>query len=624
MKLNKNLLLAIVLNLAMLSTNRMKKLESKFFNESISYSDLNNDEKIFSKSKFYILIQYKNDFICEHNYIDSKDESIKHNEEMSKYYYNINLKRHKKIKLKKYRNLVISEFGPFIEYQYDNKELLLKDVDKLKKSPDNNHIEKVYWGEIEYYDNAYRNSSSYSTQYLFSQALLDVGIPVDYYYKGNGIKIASIEMGVPNNYSNLVGKTYSLHGNNLSSTSHSFETSSIYAGTSGIAKNAQLFFTSLSNYSMLECLQWATQNNVDIINMSVGDRTGQYNSTSALIDYVVNNTNTTVVASSGNVEPYYEDRYSNSFGNGANVISVGAVGYNHGLYSESGAGVQYDNIQNMIKPNVVAPGLNITGISNVSSQLSGTSYSAPFVTGIIALLMEEFPLLRTNPELVSSIIMTSGQYVLNQYNIVDYDAGFGLVNYSKAREIYSNSNTYRLNSVSPSGTIFYTKNLSIPYNSTIKIVTNVMYNSNNASGEGNTNAANINYTKVGFRLKNVDTNSITNYYGRSNISYLEFKNQSASSSYILEVYVVDNKNESTIERVAISYDLHVHSYTYAQYSSTQHHYSCSCGISGYADHVWETTSAMAQFNDNGDDLQYIPLYICTVCGYQTTRPPMGI
>ena len=70
-----------------------------------------------------------------------------------------------------------------------------KDVDKLKKSPDNNHIEKVYWGEIEYYDNAYRNSSSYSTQYLFSQALLDVGIPFDYYYKGNGIKIASIEMG---------------------------------------------------------------------------------------------------------------------------------------------------------------------------------------------------------------------------------------------------------------------------------------------------------------------------------------------------------------------------------------------------------------------------------------------
>ena len=79
MKLNKNLLLVIVLNLAMLSTNRMKKLESKFFNESISYSDLNNDEKIFSKSKFHILIQYKNDFICEHNYIDSKDESIKHN-----------------------------------------------------------------------------------------------------------------------------------------------------------------------------------------------------------------------------------------------------------------------------------------------------------------------------------------------------------------------------------------------------------------------------------------------------------------------------------------------------------------------------------------------------------------
>ncbi len=105
------------------------------------------------------------------------------------------------------------------------------------------------------------------------------------------------------------------------------------------------------------------------------------------------------------------------------------------------------------------------------------------------------------------------QNVLNQYNIVDYDAGFGL----------------------------------------------------------------INYTKVGFRLKNTDTNSTTSYYGRSNVSYLEFKNQSASSSYILEVYVVDNKNDTTIKRVAISYDL-----------------------------------------------QYIPLYICTVCGYQTTRPPMGI
>ena len=54
MKKIRNLLMAIILVLAMVSINKLKTLESKFINEQISYSDFDDVEKVHIKSTYHI------------------------------------------------------------------------------------------------------------------------------------------------------------------------------------------------------------------------------------------------------------------------------------------------------------------------------------------------------------------------------------------------------------------------------------------------------------------------------------------------------------------------------------------------------------------------------------------
>lgn len=71
------------------------------------------------------------------------------------------------------------------------------------------------------------------------------------------------------------------------------------------------------------------------------------------------------------------------------AISVGAYNsYNDTIASFSGRG--FTREKNQVKPDIVAPGVNIVSASNVggTNSMSGTSMATPFVTGGAALMME--------------------------------------------------------------------------------------------------------------------------------------------------------------------------------------------------------------------------------------------
>lgn len=107
---------------------------------------------------------------------------------------------------------------------------------------------------------------------------------------------------------------------------------------------------------------------------------------------------------------------------GQNVLSVGAVDNNNNIASFSSRGPYYDGRE---KPDVVAPGVNVpvldyTGVTVVS----GTSFAAPYVSGVAALLLQR------NKDMSSIQLydaIRAGAVDLGVEGF-DYEYGHGLVN----------------------------------------------------------------------------------------------------------------------------------------------------------------------------------------------------
>ncbi|MBU1145158.1 MAG: S8 family serine peptidase [Firmicutes bacterium] len=275
--------------------------------------------------------------------------------------------------------------------------------------------------------------------YLNQQYSLELTETIDSWPLTEGsssILIAIIDTGIDSNHVEFVGRISSLSYNTVTSQvglaavlddfGHGTMVAGVIAankdnsvGIAGITQNTQLLVIKANNAEegtfkdseIIEGIYYAVEQGADIINLSLG---GSYanSETEVAINYATQQ-GVIVVAASGNDgtdEPLYPAAFENS-------LSVGAIDEYQNLASYSNFGDTID---------LVAPGSEIitTVPNNGYATVSGTSFAAPHVSGIIALYLSLYPE-ATLSEIRSKVLLSAND--LGAVGLDEY-FGYGMIN----------------------------------------------------------------------------------------------------------------------------------------------------------------------------------------------------
>ncbi len=531
------------------------------------------------------------------------DESLRaHRKKVKEYYVALNESAASKLELDNY-NYYTSFYSPYIEIIFDNLEEYEhyeNDIIESIKSSDVGVLSANSYATI---DNIIDEATvdddiNYNARYLLNEAFYDIGVS-NSPYTGDGVKVGIIDAGVPETTNLKTGK-YTLI--NSSSHYHSTVIASIIGGTTGIAEDVDFYCMRKTNSLIADCNLMIDTYDVNIINVSLWyTKVGYYTNYDSYIDSFVSNTCCTFVKSAGNrsIDIYdtngniteYRDYLVTGPGCAMNAITVGSINKDDKISCFSSWLVTDDFL---LKPDVVAPGEMLWGITNIPNVKyddnnngyeyyghNGTSYAAPMVVGTIALLMEEFPELKTLPAWVKSIVHSGAEPLPSQTDYYDQKAGFGLINYEKMRECLLNSN-YTNFAIPPNGAAGRTvcsRNVTIPYSHEIYISANsIIHSSNNVE---NTERATPQYTDYVIKIFDIGTSScVATSTVDSSVDYLCFKNTNPSNtSFRIEVVLAEANVYPGAQMGAIAYEISPHAYSddYTWLSDTQHCKSCDCG-----------------------------------------------
>ena len=256
-------------------------------------------------------------------------------------------------------------------------------------------------------------------------------------YKGSGIKVGIIEAAYGKydenspHLSGIAGSSLTYVDNELSDgttlsstvTDHATKVTSIIVGQSvtvnshtyeGVVPLATVYQTSTHNSSdTLSAFEALVDCEVNVINYSGSADTDTYRPYDKSIDNLIYTTNVAFVVSAGNTG---EDSTNvGSPSKALNAVTVGNADTKTAYdaerttppYPMKSTSSYEEPSYFPNKPDIVAPGTLISTAYSTTQITygSGTSYSAPIVTGIIAQLMQHRPSYKAVPLVTKSIIM---------------------------------------------------------------------------------------------------------------------------------------------------------------------------------------------------------------------------
>jgi len=265
--------------------------------------------------------------------------------------------------------------------------------------------------------------------------------PLNSYYKGNGVKIGILDTGeLDLSHTAFVGKdiniihdTYDNLGQNGSATYdyyHIMMVAGIICGIEGYAVESSIYYVDMHSieYPDLTGIELLLTQEVDIINLSISYYSESNQSLISTYNYlsqITSNNNVIFVAASGNtLDDYYNpdtSEYVDEFGyisipaSLTNIIAVGSIDR---YFNPSDFSSFYTrNIENLSdshsksKPEIVAVGER--SISQISNYVRGTSFSAPAVTGAIALLKQKYGARLNRESAIAILTVTANNQNIN-------------------------------------------------------------------------------------------------------------------------------------------------------------------------------------------------------------------